>query len=415
MLERFGHTQAPILFSDSGFGMNIYKASAIKRTREEMFAFIDNFVELELEKISLPLLGNMTALMIDQGDIDATFAPIDKMKDALLVGFNREDEERHLLTFLHEFHATLDVAIQTYKDKHPRYLKSTDDQVYTNGKPLVSPEHERTIIDSNPTVKYLTYATGPIGEYFQAYIMKCYKRATVMLALSNEFGTTTYKNFSIEEFRRTAQVITGEIGGLTVENKAPSHPLYTVIHKQNVILPKDKSPFPIPYADIGSLTFRYTSNPNIEEAFILKNHGETALVAIIGSGAEPEKRIVRKGSVNFNTGEPTPGVARFNGPEGFSHITLQELPLPSPIAIQPATLRIGQTWTRKASDLFNDPNGYIDYYGYSPPDTTVASVTFDQNSNNFAVTGIARGNTSLQVIAYNPSGEEVATVPIIVR
>lgn len=413
MLSRFGHAQSPQLYSDSGFTMGIYDSSAIKNTREEMFAYIDNFVSCELEKIHLPLSGNMTALTIKGGDLLTTYIAIESMKTALLEGFMQEDEERYVLAFLHEVHSTIDAAVEKYKKDYPRYLNNTQPQLYTNGKPLVSLSREKEIIAGSSAITHLTYATGPIGEYFREFVATCHRRAQAMIEVSNQFDTLAFENFTIEEFRRVAQVVAGEIGGLKVKNKS-AQALTVYLNERNIKRTRNHDLVPIPYADLDSFSLYYPGIANEEEALTIENYGDKALVASIGGGTDPDKQPIRKSTKNANTDEVVPSITHFKAPSGNRRIVFEEMPLPEPIPMNPVNLRVRQRWSATLTDLFNDPDDYILSHIYTPPDTRIATVEYDPNTKNFIVTAIGRGETTLEVFAENLSGESVATVKIIV-
>ena len=329
MIQRFGHSQSPTVYSASGFGLNLYTASAIENTREAMFTYIDNYVKHALEKVYLPLTGNTTALLIGEV-IESDFKPIESMKTALLAGYTHEDEERHLLAFLHEFHATLEDEITEYKATYPRYLTSLQPQLYTNGKPLVSPETEKALLELLPEGTTLTYATGPIGEYFQTFIVKCYKRATAMLALSKQFDATGYEQFTIEEFRSMAKSVTGEIGRLEVENKSSIRTLRVHLNNRYIDLARGAEHVPLPYDNIDTVTLKHTNTTTEAEGLTVKNYGDKAFIAYIGTGVSRTYKIIDKCQVAADTGVITAGSNLFTGPEGYKGITFEELPLPVP-------------------------------------------------------------------------------------
>ncbi len=409
-----------MVFSKEGFGIDIKGASAILPTREEMFAYIDNFVQYKLEQVYLPLTGNMFGLIVDGSTVASTFSPIEKMKTELLRGFDREDEERHLLAFLHEFHTTLNTEIAAYKASEPRFLRSNQKQVYSEGKRLMAPDREKDYLETlnqvlAPLEITLTYATGPIGEHFQDFIQRCYRRATKMLELSEQFDGTQYETFSIEEFRHMAEVLTGEKQGLQVENTAP-YSFTVTLNGKAYTLTRDKNSVPLHYDNLSSVTLSGGSSSSKDDAAVMINSGEKAFIANIGRGGSKTRKVVLRG-IKDEHDVIHPNTTRFSGSEVYKRITFEELPKPIARTRAPINLRRNAETRLDFPALFDVPSvGRIRYSPSILSGDAVISLR-NQTDEDFA-TIIAKGNTGtaeIVVTGENEAGPTDVIVTVHVR
>ena len=420
-LNHFGHDQPAMVFSQQGFGLTFQGASGIFETRQEMLDYINTFVKCTLEQVALPLTGNMLGLMIGESTVASSFAPIEKMKTALLADFNREHEERHLLAFLHEFDSTLDDEINYYREKRTRYLRSNQRQVYDEGKPLMPVEDEPGYLEDinellsslNQKEVTLTYATGPIGEYFQDFVQRCYRRATQMLELSKQYDGTNYKNFTIEEFRQMAEVLTHEAQGLLVENIA-SPAISVTLNGESYSLTKGRSPVPLHYAALRDVTLSGSRSTVTDDAAVIINYGLKAFIANISSGQSKIRKVVRRGIER--DGIIYPNTTRFSGTEVNKRIQFEELSKPTARNVEDRNLRNGVTDRLVFSRLFDVPSvGNVSYRITPPLNEDIIEVTRLPGENHASIKATGIGTTQVVVTAENEAGPTEVTVTVNVR
>lgn len=409
-----------MVYSHAGFGIDFQNASGIFDTRDEMFEYINNFVNYKLEQIYLPLTGNMLGLLIGDTAVTTDFRPIQAMKTELLRDFDREDEERHLLAFLHEFHTTLDAEIEAYRNTMPRFLLSNQRQVYSDGSPLMDPDDEKIHIERIrkllPSIEInVTYATGPVGAHFQDFIQRCYHRATKMLELSEELDETGYEYFTIEEFRRMAEVLTAEKQGLQVANQA-SYSVTVALNRRTYALTRDKNPVPLHYDDLGTVTLYGGSSTSTDDAAVIKNCGEKAFIANIGTGVAKTQKVVFRG-IKDEHDVIHPNVTRFSGAEISKRITFEELPRPIARNVADRNLRRNSERRLEFSELFEVPSVGRTHYSLSilSGDSIIDLRT--QTNEDFAtiITNTETGTALIVATAENEAGPTEVTVTVNVR
>lgn len=385
--------------------------SAIVNSRQEMFSHIDAFVNHKIEQMFLPLLGDL--LMNNVRGYRATFTPIETMRKALLTESIEEDAERHMIAFLHEVQRDLPAAIETYKAEYPRYLLSTDPQTHANGKALLSEAEEKVLRGFLAEGTTITYATGPIGEYFRNFMQRCYARATTLLALSKRFDNTSYEQFSTEQFSRIAQVINAEVEGFKIEVVDDSEYYTVTLHNRSISLYKKDAPIYVAYEDLENVRlsspYGVSGSKNVVK---LTNLGDTAMVAKVGK-TTPVESAIRRADYSVRTKVTTPSEHYFTQAQLRSGITFEEMQKPKANSLEEINLNVGDQHTLSLIGRFSGKfieEGYT-LRGVEPDKIDVVS---RNDYKAYIITARKAGTTMFKIIARNPAGSTPLEVDVVV-
>ena len=403
--QTFGYQQGSDAFSALAIPIN---DSAILDSRADMFAYIDLWVNHKVEQLFLPMLGDL--LVSTTRGFKSTFIPIETMRAALLTGTDEEEAERHMIAFLHEAQTGLADAILQYKAEYPKYLLSTDPQTYANGRDLLSENDERVMLARLQGNPKLTYATGPIGEYFRNFMKRCYERATTLLALSKQFDASAYENLPAEHLSRMAKVVNGETPGFKIEVVDPSEYYNVTLHGKLFSLYQRHDPIYIAYEDLENvvLTSPYTAL-GTKNVIKLTNLGDTAMVAKVGKTA-PVESAINRADYSSRTRITTPSEHEFTQAQVRDTIRFEEMQKPVANTLPDIDLQVGDIHTISLANAFS---GKFISAGY-----TLNSVEFDKinvvlrDDNTCVITARKADTTMFNIIATNPAGRTPLEVDI---
>ena len=405
----FGYGQGLEVIAHASQQLGLVDASGIFPTRDAMNTYIDNFVKYRLELLYVPVLGEGFNLLIGDPDIALTFTPITTMRNTLLAGVDRETAERHMVAFMHELKTTLADEVSTYKASMPRYLLDTQTQKYENGEPLMSLEAETEFLRNNPA-RTITYATGPVGIYFQDFVKRCYSRAQIIVDLAAQFDQHRFESLPVERFRRMAQVINNEIQGIKIKGLlADKSTLY--LDGLTHALGEDEAEIYISYEDIP--VFRVTDSTSTSDADAIKieNYGDKAFVVAIGMGANKVEDYIVKARQR-STGL-VPGKETFTRAQLGKGITLSEMAPPTFDEQPPIDMYVSDVQTLNCENIFSGK--FIQNYGRSNPDETALSVDFNSDTRVVTITANKAGTHEFELIATSPAGRAYCPIEVYVE
>lgn len=409
----FGYGQGLEAINKVGQQLGITDASTIVATRDEMFSYIDNFVKYRLEMLYVPILGEAFNLLITDPDIRTDFIPIESMKTTLWGNVDRETAERHMIVFLHELKTTLAAEVQSYKDTVPRYLLDNQVQNYANGEPLLSVAEETTFLRANPA-RTMTYATGPVGSYFQDFVRRVYGRAATMVNLAARYDGRSFEYLPVEVFRRMAQVINKEKPGLSfkglLETDTSTLTITPPRHSgRSETLGSELNEIFVGYEDAKVTKVADSSSTEKTDALEVINHGRTAFIATVGTGASAVRVAIERARKSGDT--ITPRTTRFKRDQVGKGITFVEMPAPTVTTPDPFELYVNDFTTVDPHDIFR--HEFIRNYGLSNQGTGV-STNMDRETKIVTITANSSGNHSFVIFAISPTGRTEATIEVIV-
>ena len=332
-LLKYGHLQDENVIDR--LVVNLPEDVRLYEDREEFFialgAIASDYANYQLEKVYPALLGDVLNVLIRNLSVVDAPEIYERMRQDILAN-HQVVAERQLLTFLHEFHATLDAEIEAFR------LGSTDKDSYAPYAFLVL----RISTSANRTGKipinfishdsdYNQAYTNKLQElqlhgiteaeidrvdecwvindsraYFLEYLKRIYTRAKHMQAFIDFCSECNWINEPIETFRTAGMIQAGEIGGtlfryiagadvhtagflLQAEYETP-----TTSELRSRVLSEDHVDIeaPVPYEGISSLRL-FAVDKNVPTAI-----EELDVLSVTNTGDTPIKMMHVDGTGN---------------------------------------------------------------------------------------------------------------------
>ena len=287
----------------------------VKEIRDNMWREVNKQVadyKYQIERIYNFLLADGFNVLVKNLETNDAPEVYTEMRRNIMRG-HQEISERHLLTFLHEFHDSIDAEFVSYKSGDPNVnprgphafmINSASDRrsspIPVNYTTSQRREAEQELIDAlGPgTSSVVCYSTGNIQLHFQEYFRRLYNLSMKMREFIDYCSECSWINQSITNFRGAGQILIGEIGGvifkytasqavhdadfsLRAEYRIGTNPEYQI----RVISPDDvNKEVPLIYGFLGNMRLLAEDNgnqvryvPNAiedENVLLVRNTGE---------------------------------------------------------------------------------------------------------------------------------------------
>ena len=211
-----------------------------------------------------------------------------------------------------------------------------------------------------------------------------------------------------------AEVLNGERGGFYVHDVDTAHATTVTLNKQNIALNASDEPIAVAYEDLESVRiFRNsTASPVTDDGVMISNHGQTALVAKVGS-TRPEEVAVKRADYSMFTRVTTPSERRFTREQLRQGITFEAMEKPVAESLDAIHLQVGDIYPLSLEGLFSGK-----FRDKTNPlrgvDASKIAVWTPPGGGMVNISAIAAGTTTFQILSTNPAGSTPIDVEVII-